>query len=64
MKARIILADDHEVVRQGLRDVIAATTDMMVCAEAADGMAAERLARAGVGDMLLLDIGLPGLRGM
>ena len=64
MKARIILADDHEVVRQGLRDVIAATTDMMVCAEAADGLGAERLARAGVGDMLLLEIGRPGRRGM
>ena len=37
MKARIIIADDHQVVRQGLRDIISRTADLQVLAEAVDG---------------------------
>jgi len=64
MKARIILADDHEVVRQGLRDILALTSDMEVVAEARDGNEAERLARTVAADLLVLDIAMPGKRGL
>ncbi|HVN41853.1 MAG TPA: response regulator transcription factor, partial [Steroidobacteraceae bacterium] len=55
--------DDHEVVRQGLRELIARTDDLEVVAEAADGAEAERLARTVGADLLVLDIAMPGVRG-
>ncbi|NTV70563.1 MAG: response regulator transcription factor [Azonexaceae bacterium] len=64
MKARIILADDHQVVRQGLREILARTADLAVAGEAVDGAEAEALARAGQADLLILDIALPIRRGI
>jgi len=64
MKARLIVADDHEVVRQGARDYISRTSDLEVVAEASDGEEAERVARAVAADLLILDITLPGRRGL
>lgn len=61
--ARVIIADDHQVVRQGLRNIIDATPDLQVVAEAADGAEAERLARELPADLLVLDVGLPVRRG-
>lgn len=61
--ARLIIADDHEVVRQGLRKLIDATPGLSVVAEAADGVEAERLAREVAADLLILDIALPKRRG-
>lgn len=61
--ARIIIADDHEVVRQGLRDIIDRTPDLRVVAEAANGDVAERLAREVPADLMILDIALPVKRG-
>lgn len=63
-KLRIIVGDDHQVVRQGLRDMLARTTDLEVAAEAADGVEAERLARTLPADMLLLDVSMPRRRGV
>ena len=64
MASRLIIADDHDVVRQGLRDIFAHTPDLEVVAEAADGVEAERLARETPADLLLLDISLPRRRGV
>ena len=64
MKARLVIADDHLVVRQGLRDIVSRTTDMEIVGEAADGEQAEVLARSGGADLMILDIALPGRRGM
>lgn len=61
---RIIVADDHQVVRQGLRDIIARAPGLEVVAEAADGAEAERLALTLPAELLLLDIALPVKRGM
>ncbi len=61
---RIIIADDHQVVRQGLRDIFARARGLAVVAEAADGAEAERLALTLAADLLLLDIALPVKRGM
>ncbi len=62
--ARIIIADDHQVVRQGLRNIIEQAPGLEVVAEAADGAEAERLARELPADLLILDIALPVKRGV
>lgn len=62
--ARLIIADDHQVVRQGLRTVIEQAEEFKVVAEASDGTEAERLARELSADLLVLDIALPGKGGM
>lgn len=64
MSARILIADDHAVVRQGLREMFAQCPDLRVVAEAADGLEAERLARTLELDLLLLDVAMPGCRGI
>lgn len=64
MKARLIIADDHEVVRHGLREMVASTSDLEIVAEAATGSEAEHLARTREAELLLLDIALPGRSGL
>lgn len=61
---RILIADDHAVVRAGLRQIIAETTDMVVTAEASNGQEVlERLLRDDF-DVVLLDIAMPGRDGV
>ena len=64
MKSRIIIADDHHVVRQGLRDIVAGRPDLEIVAEAGDGVRAEELVRSTLAELLVLDIGLPLRRGL
>jgi len=64
MKSRIIIADDHHVVRQGLRDIVGSTPDLEVVAEASDGIKVEELVRTTMAELLVLDIGLPLRRGL
>jgi DNA-binding NarL/FixJ family response regulator len=64
MKQRVIIADDHLVVRQGLRDILAQRADLEVVAEASDGLLAEQLVRTTLAELLILDIGLPLRRGI
>ena len=64
MKARLIVADDHQIVREGLRKLVEPSPDLEVVAEAANGLEAERLAREGRAELLLLDVALPGRRGV
>jgi DNA-binding NarL/FixJ family response regulator len=60
----IILADDHPVVREGLRAALAAEPDLSVVAEAADGLETVRLVERLQPDALVLDIVMPGLSGL
>jgi DNA-binding NarL/FixJ family response regulator len=64
MTTRILLADDHTVVRRGLRLVLDAEPDLQVVAEAADG--AEAVQRAGSGDvdLAVLDVAMPRMTGL
>jgi two-component system, NarL family, invasion response regulator UvrY len=61
---RVLLADDHSIVRAGLRRLIEESGDISVMAEAADGEAALRLARKEVPDVAVIDISMPGMDGL
>jgi DNA-binding NarL/FixJ family response regulator len=63
-RIRILLADDHTVLRAGLRALLAAQPDLEVVGEAADGAEAVRLARTLMPDVVVMDIGMPGTSGM
>lgn len=60
----IILADDHELVRAGIRSILETFPRVRVAAESGDGKEALELARRLQPDVLLLDITLPGLNGL
>ena len=60
---RALIADDHAVVRQGLRQILLETADMVVTGEAANGPEALERARAGGFDVIVLDITMPGRSG-
>jgi DNA-binding NarL/FixJ family response regulator len=62
-KIRILLADDHEVVRRGLRSLLETQAGWEICGEAADGRTAVELAHALLPDVVVMDIGLPQLNG-
>jgi DNA-binding NarL/FixJ family response regulator len=60
---RVVLADDHPVVREGLRQLINAQPDMSVVGEAGDGLAACLAAMELLPDVLVIDLSMPALGG-
>src|SRR5438067_8474759 len=60
---RVLLADDHAVVRAGLKALVDAQPDLAVVAEAGDGPTALRLAAEAKPDVAVLDFSMPGLDG-
>lgn len=60
----IVLADDHTLVRAGLRSLLESLGSFQVVGEAADGREAVRLARQLSPDIVLMDIAMPGLNGL
>jgi two-component system response regulator NreC len=64
MSIRIILADDHRIVREGLRSLIEEQPDMEVVAEAEDGQAAVQLVQELVPDVVIMDVSMPGVNGI
>jgi two-component system NarL family response regulator len=62
-KLRIMLVDDHYLVRMGLASIIALEPDMTVCAEASSGEQARVLFRTHRPDVTLMDLRLPGMNG-
>ena len=61
---RILLADDHALVRRGLRMILDAEPDLTIVAEAADGTEAVAAATAGGVDLAVLDIAMPQMTGI
>lgn len=64
MKTRIILADDHKVMRAGLRNLISQEPDLEVVAEASTGREAVELCHKHEPDLVLMDIAMPELNGI
>lgn len=64
LRTRILLADDHALVRRGLRLVLEAEPDLTVAAEAEDGLAAVRAGLSADVDLAVLDVAMPGLTGV
>ncbi len=64
MRTRILLADDHALVRQGFRALLAGIPDFEVVGEAANGREALRLIRAVAPEVVLMDIAMPELNGL
>lgn len=64
MKLRILIADDHEVVRRGLCTLLQSHEGWEICGEATDGRAAVDKAKQLKPDVVILDIGMPNLNGL
>jgi DNA-binding NarL/FixJ family response regulator len=62
--ARVLLADDHALVRAGIRSLLERMTAIEVVAEASDGREALELAKKHLPDLMLLDIAMAGLNGL
>lgn len=61
---RIVIADDHAIVREGLKRIITSASDMEVVGEAADGAEVMQHVRGSDFDVLILDLSMPGRSGM
>jgi len=61
---RILIADDNDVVRRGVIEILSSEKDWEVCGEAKDGSEALRKAKELLPDLILLDISMPGMNGL
>ena len=64
MSLKILLADDHKIIREGLRNLIERQEGFEVIAEAEDGLTAVKKAKKLSPDVVIMDIGMPGLNGI
>lgn len=63
-KIHVLIADDHAIVRQGLKQILSETDDLLVTGEADDGAEALNLARQQPWDVFLLDVSMPNRNGI
>jgi DNA-binding NarL/FixJ family response regulator len=61
---RVLIADDHELVRRGLRSLLGSRPGWEICGEARDGLEAVEMTRRLQPDLILLDITMPRLNGL
>ena len=64
MKLEVLVADDHAIIRDGLKKILADTDDLEVTGEAANGLAVMEKVRARDWNLLVLDISMPGRNGL
>jgi two-component system, NarL family, invasion response regulator UvrY len=64
MKFQVLVADDHAIIRDGLRKILADTDDLEVCAEASQGHEVLEQVRQREFDLLVLDLSMPGRHGL
>jgi DNA-binding NarL/FixJ family response regulator len=63
-RVRILVADDHEVMRLGIRNLLESRRDWAICAEASDGREAVEKSRQYNPDLIILDITMPTMNGL
>lgn len=63
-RIRVLIADDHAIVRQGLRAIVADTEDLEVAGEAENGVRALQMVRDGGYDVVLMDVNMPDRNGI
>ena len=61
---RVLIADDHDIIRKGISSILQSRTDICICGEAVDGQEAVTKAQLLKPDLLILDISLPDLNGL
>ncbi len=61
---RVLLADDHAIIRDGVKQILADTDDLVVAGEAANGIAVLKMVAEQQWDVLVLDISMPGKNGL
>ena len=64
MKIKVVLADDHQILREGLRTMLEKENNIEVLGEAANGRDALRLIREKTPDVIVMDVTMPGLNGI
>jgi two-component system NarL family sensor kinase len=64
LRKRILIADDHEMIRRGVRNTLQTQSDMEICGEAVNGQEAVDKVKALQPDLVILDINMPVLNGM
>ncbi len=64
MSIKVLIADDHRIIREGLRVMLEKEHDIKVVGEAVDGQMTERLARELVPDVIIMDVAMPDLNGI
>ena len=64
MNTKILLADDHKIIREGLRALLEKEPDMEVVGEAQDGITTVRLAKKFLPNIVIMDIGMPDMNGI
>ncbi|HLH52467.1 MAG TPA: response regulator transcription factor [Verrucomicrobiae bacterium] len=63
-KVKVLLAEDHSVVREGIRALLRPEVDIEIIGEASTGLQAVELAKSSRPDVIVMDIGMPGLNGL
>ena len=63
-RTRILIVDDHEIFRKGLRSLLESCAQWEICGEASDGLEAVERAKSLVPDVVVMDIGMPRLNGL
>jgi DNA-binding NarL/FixJ family response regulator len=61
---RVIVVDDHAVIRRGVQEILHAFPEWELCGEAENGQEAIRLAETVKPDMIIMDVSMPGLNGL
>jgi DNA-binding NarL/FixJ family response regulator len=64
VKIRVILADDHQIIREGLAFLLEEQADMQIIEQASDGLQAVRLSHELSPDIVVMDLNMPGMNGI